>query len=123
MVQNGLSVSYTAHAPPIHQLSAHALRTLTLSRSPPLPQTQIARCDHGDPLNDHAIVHISPHSRAMASKPFLISPPRRFTPTNASAAPVPLSLPRPKSTTITTTQIHDFLRPRPIRGEAISHPI
>ena len=125
MVQNGLSVSYTAHAPPIHQLSAHALRTLTLSRSPPLPQTQIARCDHGDPPNDHAIVHNSAHRQAMAFKPFSTSSLHPCASTDASAASVPLPIARPQPTTITDTRIHDvdLSRPRPIRGETISPPI
>jgi hypothetical protein len=51
--------------------------------STPLPQSQEARCHHGDPPNDHALVHNSPHNRAMALKPLSISPPCA-TPVSAS---------------------------------------
>jgi hypothetical protein len=75
--------------------------------------------------NDHAIVHNSPHSRAMASKPFLISPLRRYAPMNALEDSVPLSFQRPQPSSITNSRIHDFdnSRPRRICGEAISPPI
>jgi hypothetical protein len=113
----------TAHPSIIGPRTTHS-HTLALSTTT-TPTNTKTRCDHGDPPNDHAIVHNSPHSRAIAFKPFLISPPRRFAPSDALAAPVPLSLPRPELTTITTTRIHDFdnLQPRRIRGETISPPI
>jgi hypothetical protein len=78
-------LTWPTHRPSTNYRPTHT-HSHTLALSTPLPQTQIARCDHGDPPNDHAIVHISPHCRAMASKPFLISPPRRFAPTNACSS-------------------------------------
>jgi hypothetical protein len=73
----------------------------------------------------HPPLPTPPHSRTMASKPFLISPKCRYAPTNASEAPVPFPFPRPEPTTITDTCIHYFhlSRPLPICGEAISPPI
>jgi hypothetical protein len=128
---NGQPNWHGRHVTSLHSLSvsprtAHPSTigpcTLAHSTYPPLPQTQKAQCDHGNPLNDHAIVRNSPHRRAMAFKPFSISPPRRYASTDASTAPVPLPFPRPAPTTVTDARIHDFdlSWPHPIRGEAIS---
>jgi hypothetical protein len=100
--------------------------TLTLTPHTPTPRTLTQHKKHNmtmaTPSNYHAIVYNSPHSRAMASKPFSFSYQHPYASTDASSASVPLPFPRPAPTTITDTQIHDLdlSWPRPIQGEAIS---